>query len=604
MSTATPVPTPAPAPAASIPLDPRHVSTALGVIWGAAMLGLLAFWLGKLEPPPPIGPNAVAINPPPGWALAVLWALSVVGFLTGAWYYLSMRKLAMTANPAAEAGLTQKLGLVLIGAGVLLAFLGVYLVWTLRMAGFAESVGLCMFSLIPLIGGLVLQKGPGSGDLVTFMLPRADLLAKALLVVGSIGIVVFLWLAMPFGKKLGTAWLPELGALVFESLLLLTAGFWLLTSTPADRTPFAMRCVLLVLGGVTGLIITLESFFRTLLWREDVLMRGMGGWLGNNSWEFWLCAYVGLIGIALMFVSMLLARTEIRTQPQLRQALFGFNAVASGILLVAFLAAINVLIYATFPLTSEWSQRGLVSLSDSSKTILGLLKNKTPVTAYVLLSQNSPLYTDVKNLLDNCQAAAPADKFVVKYVPPESDSGIYNDLAERFPELSPVAASILGARREVRGRGVLLVQGPLPSDLKAPVPPRQFIADKKLIVVQQSEFGAPAPGPSVSSWARSKSWAPSAFCCADRRGTNSMYCKGTRSWISTATTATTPSAAACSWIASKRTITRCRASISASNRSRKMKSPPKTSSLSNPVVPTSARKSLPTPGPSSFLARS
>jgi hypothetical protein len=477
-------------------------SSVFGLFWGAAMLVVFALWIAKFEPPslpPPTEPGLTAprvINPPPPAVIGILWALAGAGALLGVWNLLSLRKFARTPDAAAELRTSRRLGLFLIFGGLVLAVLGLYLVFTLRLAGFAESVGLCLFALIPLISGYNLQHGPGSGDIVSFMLPRADTLAILLFIAGGVGLIAFIYLAAPWVKnKLGAESLPELASLVFESLLCITAGFWLITSQPADRTPLAMRCVLMVLGGGTGFILALESFFRTYMWRQNVLFGGMAAWLGSNSWEFWLCAYIGLFGLALIFGSMLLARSEVRTQPTLRQALYGFSAVASGLLLLGFLAILNVLSNAMFPMTYEWSERGLVSLSPASQTILGMLEKKPAVTVYVMIPQSSgspSLYNEMKHLLDNCVAAAPADKLIVKYVSPTGDEDIYYDLLSRFPEIGTENSIESQFQRmttgKTKGRGVLLVQGKLPEDRKALVP-HSFIPDRKLLVSAQGPTG-------------------------------------------------------------------------------------------------------------------
>ena len=138
-----------------------------------------------------------------------------------------------------------------------------------------------------------------------------------------------------------------------------------------------------------------------------------------------------------MFGSLLLARTEVRNHPVLRQAMYGYNALVSGLLMLLFLVILNFLVNAMFPMTFEWTRSGFSSLSQDSKNVLESLKSSPPVTVYVLMSQNNPMFNDVRNLLNNCLSVSPADKLKVTYIAPEGDSAEYEDLVQRFPEIRP-----------------------------------------------------------------------------------------------------------------------------------------------------------------------
>ena len=69
-----------------------------------------------------------------------------------------------------------------------------------------------------------------------------------------------------------------------------------------------MRTFLLIVGGICGFILALGAIWRAVLWK-DVLFGGMTIWQGESSWQLWYCAYAELIGLALMFGSLLLARS-------------------------------------------------------------------------------------------------------------------------------------------------------------------------------------------------------------------------------------------------------------------------------------------------------
>jgi hypothetical protein len=193
-----------------------------------------------------------------------------------------------------------------------------------------------------------------------------------------------------------------MAGLVFFALALAGIGLWRLTSEPetmVDRD--ATRILILLVGGFLGLTLAWAAIAQIIQWR-DLFLSGAEAFQGPNAKWVWLCVVVELIGLAVMFVSLQLARTEERSNAVLRRLLYGYNAVLTGILLLAFLAVLNVLGYLYLPKAWDWTAAGLHSLSPRSQNILeGLDK---PVKVYVLESSRADqLALDVQTLMDNCQ---------------------------------------------------------------------------------------------------------------------------------------------------------------------------------------------------------
>jgi len=455
MATATPSPSPA-KPSAS----GNALAVILAVLLGGGMMVLMAVWLYQN--------HADAARP----AIIVLSVIGASALLVGrlAW---QVRRAIQASDLTWIERQRRLLGMLLTLIGLVLLVTSGYLAWKLRLPGLGESAGLGLFAMVPLIAGLTYLKPATSTEFMHKVIAWISLVQNAMLLVGVAGILVFLWLA--FVKKIGPAWFPEVGALLFESLLCATCAFWLISSQPAERTEFSIRCLLLTFGGVTGFILVVLAAIETLVWRQDVLLGGVSAWQGDNAYRFWICAYLFLTGLLLMFTSLLLARSEIRSHAILRQALYGYNALVTGLLVLVFLGTLNVVCYAMFPMTFEWTQTlALSTISPKSKTMLNSLEK--PTTVFVLLPKGHPIYSNMESLMSNCQAQT--NKLNVEFISPNSDQKRFNDLAMRFPELLPSAMTI--QRDESSGgRGLLVVYGAMPADITKK-PPHDFIPERKL----------------------------------------------------------------------------------------------------------------------------
>src|SRR5262249_34707638 len=145
------------------------------------------------------------------------------------------------------------------------------------------------------------------------------------------------------------------------------------------------------------------AFWRTWLWWGAIFPAEVPMAQSEGVWRLWLCVYLEIAALAVLFGSLLLARVDIRQNVVMRRLLFGYNTFLTGLLVLATLVLLNVVVYATYPLNFEFSKsRGLHGLSDSTKNVLRGLKEDVHI--YVLMSPRSDIDPDVRNLMDNLQA--------------------------------------------------------------------------------------------------------------------------------------------------------------------------------------------------------
>jgi hypothetical protein len=446
-----------------------------GFAWGAGMLVLLALWLHAKYPPeqPRFYPILVA-------AAAALSAGLAIRFLA----------LGGKSDESALKAMLHQGKLALLGGGFLLVALGFLLGFVKTGANqgvaafldnFGEAVGLILFGLIAMGAGLA-ATGASSDEHhpLLDMVGRNLALVRFALAVACVACLgVFVYLA--FSQRIGADWLPELGALMMLGVLFLTCMLAFTLSNEADAS--SLRVFILVLGGAVGFILFTMITLRAWFWRDQLFLGGMSAWQGENAWKLWLCIYVQIVALILIFGSLSAARGDVRNNVNVRRVLFGYDTALSTLLLLEILIVLNILTYSLVPYNFDWTKgRGLHALSPSTKNLLASLKQ--PTTAFVLLPQTNPAYRDLKNLLDNCQGASA--KLKVEYINPDTDLLKYNNIARFFPAVLPSGKAV---RAEgAGGRGLLLVYGEMPIDEKQKVP-HTFISDRKIV----AEEGDPDP---------------------------------------------------------------------------------------------------------------
>jgi hypothetical protein len=105
-----------------------------------------------------------------------------------------------------------------------------------------------------------------------------------------------------------------------------------------------------------------------------------------------------------MFVSLTLARTQQHASPVLRRLLYGYNAVLTGLLLLAVLVVVNIMAYMYLPTDADWTKGGLHTISARTKSILESLDK--PLKVYVFTStREDRAFEDMRILLEKCQEA-------------------------------------------------------------------------------------------------------------------------------------------------------------------------------------------------------
>jgi hypothetical protein len=446
----------------------------IALLWGGALLIILAWWLGLK-----FADDSKAIP----WIIGVVGSAGI-GLAGWHAFVLWLQKTTPDQQTVALAGQRRITAMALLVGGAGLLILALILGfqprpggtggWATLRAMFGESVGLFLFALVVLGAGRTLLSPPRDPFATVDLEPVRGLfplIRTALFLAGIVLIGTFAILA--FYQRVGMGYFPELAGLLLFSMLCLAMALWL-TSTPAPDA-FATRVFVLVFGGATGTILFLMTMARAFVWRDQVFFSGMSVWQGDESWQLWLCVYLQLIALALMFGSLLLARADIRANAVLRRVLYGYNAVLNGLLVVQMLLVLNIVLYAMVPYTFNWTQTlGLHALAESSKNVLHKLKQPTHV--FVLMSANMASQSDVRSLLDNLQAES--NKVEVKFISPDRDLPDYSDLADKFPKILP-SGKLVGRMNEDSGRGILIVYGDMPKNKDHKVP-YAFIPERKM----------------------------------------------------------------------------------------------------------------------------
>jgi hypothetical protein len=166
------------------------------------------------------------------------------------------------------------------------------------------------------------------------------------------------------------------------------------------------RVLVLSLGGLIGLGTTVLGFLLPWVEFREVFAAGLTSWRQHPMPLVWTVAAL-FGGLALVFISLQLARGVERSSGPMRRLLYGFNAALGVVLLASVLGIINLLPYTgLWPFTVlnrrfDWTSSGMYTLSPSTKSFLAGLRE--PVKVYVLLPHNALVTHDVERLLENCR---------------------------------------------------------------------------------------------------------------------------------------------------------------------------------------------------------
>jgi ABC-type uncharacterized transport system len=226
--------------------------------------------------------------------------------------------------------------------------------------------------------------------------------------------------------------LPAVIWLAFLAVDVLVAGAWLKLYQGDERDRLeSTRVVVLLAGGSAGLCTTFMGIF--ICWQLwDTLVSWVNGetsqdWTKNLGLMGALVAFIS--GLALMFASLQLARTEERSNPTLRRLLYGYNAVLSGVLLLVILIVLNVFVYLRLPANVDFTAGSLYTLSTRSQNILKGLEKPTKI--YALFTGGDAIGTDVKTLLANCREVN--DRIQVESLSPDLEVDKVQELVHRYP---------------------------------------------------------------------------------------------------------------------------------------------------------------------------
>lgn len=212
----------------------------------------------------------------------------------------------------------------------------------------------------------------------------------------------------------------------FLALIFMGAGVWYLLSeeTGTLNAVDATRLMVLTIGGLSGLV-TVLLIGLALPYFEwwNIYMGGVESWR-KEWWRIGVTMLALFGGLALMFASLQLARTDERSSAGMRRLLYGYNAVLTGLLVLAILVALNVSTYvsqipawgAFFSKPGDWTASSLFTLAPASKNLIASIDQ--PLNVYVLLTEADPFRSEVKTLMGNCRAAN--SRFEWDPVSPES----------------------------------------------------------------------------------------------------------------------------------------------------------------------------------------
>jgi hypothetical protein len=223
-----------------------------------------------------------------------------------------------------------------------------------------------------------------------------------------LGMGAAIWITLAIlGFVFKTKLVSEIFVFALVAPVFLACGVYQLVRKEGDTSLSnldAARLVVLLLGASVGFAIAFDAFIRSIMWWEW-LSGGLEKWQEPGAWRVWLVLFGGPLGLAIMFITLLLARSQEQTSPFMRRVLYGYNAIVSSLLMLMILVVINILAYLYIPKTSDWTATGLYTLSSEAENTLKNLEQ--PVKIYVLTdTRGDDVYHEVDLLLENFRAVS------------------------------------------------------------------------------------------------------------------------------------------------------------------------------------------------------
>ena len=264
--------------------------------------------------------------------------------------------------------------------------------------------------------------------------------------------IVFAALAIAAFARFQGEWAPVSLWFAGIAVAALIGGLWQQFRQPVPSTEHDMaRIFILAVGGVLGLLTTLFLGVGLAAKWQNTLSGGWKVWQGEHGWQLWVIVAALFGGLAIMFVSLQVVRSDVRSNALLRRLVFGYNAALTGLLLLTILIIVNVLAntpwgpFKYIEKTYSWTDASIYSLSSKSENILDSLQK--PVKVFVILPTNHGLQRPTKALLDNAQNIT--DRLEVEFLSPDIDQARVKRLAEDYK---------IGERE-----GILIVYGTPPT---------------------------------------------------------------------------------------------------------------------------------------------
>jgi len=269
-----------------------------------------------------------------------------------------------------------------------------------------------------------------AGGLISFLVRRKHEVAMACFGVAVLFLVFTIYMARRYGWDYASVCIWSGGL----TILAIGAGVTLRYFQPPESLSEgdAARLLVLTVGGLAGLLTIVLAIGLTYKWWE-YFRGGLETWRKEWQWVS-LCVLALFGGMALMFVSVQLARPEAHSKAGMRRLAFGSNVIVAGLLLLAVLFVVNSLFYVKvgpfkyLSTSTDWTASTIYTLSPASRGVLENLDK--PVHVYVMLPRQDPAFYEFQNLMDNCLEVT--DKLQVEYISPDRSLDRVIELAKKY----------------------------------------------------------------------------------------------------------------------------------------------------------------------------
>jgi hypothetical protein len=224
-------------------------------------------------------------------------------------------------------------------------------------------------------------------------------------------------------------WLITIWAGLMALVMAGSGLYTLATTPPSGEETISARKIVVISGGMLGILTALYGV-GYLLRQQTNLM----AWLDQGEDEKAKGPLIGLAiffgGLAVLFLTALVARPEERKDSTLRRLVYGSNNIFVGFLVLILLVVSNIFVGITLPGTIDTTEAKFYSLQEESKTLLQSIEE--PMHGYFICRTNlrGNLYGDVRSLLNNCAEVNP--NFKASYLVPGVDDDEIRALRSRL----------------------------------------------------------------------------------------------------------------------------------------------------------------------------